>query len=315
LNQSDLSSINSKIKLLEEQIAKCNVYNPVRPTSKPSCNSKIVDPPGTAKAEHAGPSGSPSKTRKDDLDTSKCVVLHSFENKSLLVNNVAIRHRISALLDDPVITFLNQYDKNDPKLFIHFEKQSSAENLLKMWKPVSEKCQIRPLKKPTFRPEGICFGVPTYITDDELLQYVQNEYSSCDKVIRFLSKDQQPLATVKLVFQDKVELDTAIENGIYLKELCLKIKVQLAHPPKPKPIQCFKCWGYSHIAAKCTATAKTCKRCNGKISCEDDHKLCDRPIKCSNCGSGEHQASDHSKCPSYINLSRKLSSRGGLMSV
>jgi hypothetical protein len=62
---------------------------------------------------------------------------------------------------------------------------------------------------------------------------------------------------------------------------------------KPALLQCYKCQGYNHVAARCVEQQK-CRKCG------EDHAAKDcsaGQTKCANCD-GEHTASDR-QCPSY----------------
>ena len=244
-----------------------------------------------------------------DFIPSNCVVLHNFVNKSLAVNHIAIRQSISKMLDNPVITFLNKFehDKNEPKLIIQFAKSSSASTLLTKWDSSIEKCDIRRPLKPAPMSDGICFGVPKNISDTVLLEYVKASFPSCEKVIRFLDKNQQTTGTVKRIFKESDHLHNAIEKGIYIQDLCLILRVERARAPKPRPLQCYQCWGYGHTAAKCKSD-KICRQCSSKITSENDHKSCGNK-KCCNCGSLDHNATSHSDCPMYKKIMQKLTEK------
>ena len=164
------------------------------------------------------------------------MVVHSFVNKSLALNHVAIRHNISNLLDNPVIVFLKKFEhgKNDPKVMIQFAQSSSVDTLLDKWNPATERCEIRRPRRPTPRTDGICFGVPQAISEIDLLEHVKKSYSSCDRVIRFLTKNKTVTGTVKIIFKDMAELCDAVSNKIYIQDFCLKLVVERARPPKPR---------------------------------------------------------------------------------
>ena len=263
-------------------------------------DATLVSHPKTAKL----------RPNRVDFDPSKCVVVHSFGNKALALNHVAIRHSISNLLDNPIIMFLNRFehDKNDPKLMIQFEKSSSVDQLLEKWNPTTENCKLRRPQRPSPRMEGICFGVPENISENELLDYVKLTYPSCDKVVRFMSRNKTASGTVKFIFKEMNDLHNAIEDGIYIQQLCLKLNVERARPPKPRPLQCYNCWGYGHLASKCSSN-KICRRCSEEIPPENDHKNCTNPLKCCNCGSLDHDATSHSDCPLFERVLQKLSNR------
>lgn len=271
--------------------------------------SSVCPVPSGTKPTVQGP---PTKLRHNrvDFDPDKCVIVHSFDNKSLAINHVAIRHSISKLLDNPIIMFMKKFehDKNEPKLMIQFEKTLSVDQLLEKWIPSVESCKLRRPQRPSPRSDGICFGVPINVSEDELLEHVKQSYPSCERVIRFVTKNKSATSTVKMIFKDMNELGQAIDNGIYIQKLCLKLNVEKARPPKPRPLQCYHCWGYGHLASKCSSE-KVCRRCSDKITVEADHSDCSKPPKCGNCGSLDHDATNHSDCPLFNRILQKLTDR------
>jgi hypothetical protein len=316
-NPAALRTIGKKLEALEQQIAlSCHTMtahaaargpehvSPKIPSYSDIANSSPAPKNSTTKANEQTMARSPNVSFEPD----KCVVVHSFEHKSLAVNNIAIRQRIGTLIDNPVITFLNKYDNNDPKLIIQFDRKASVDALLAAWNPETEQCKIRCTQKPTSKPEGICFGVPTFISDEALLSGIQNSFPNCVKVIRFMTKAKRPMGTVKLVFLDSDDLLQVITDGIYLRDFCLKLSVQQANPPRPKPTQCYNCWGYGHYAIRCTS-GKICRLCSETITPENDHMNCSNGPRCCNCGSEDHQASDHEQCSSFKKVLQKLQDR------
>ena len=197
---------------------------------------------------------------------------------------------------------------------IQFEKSSSVDQLLEKWNPTTEKCKVRKPQRPSPRSDGICFGVPKNISEDELLKYVRQDYPSCERVIRFLTKSKTTTGTVKLVFKETNDLLKAIDSGIYIQQLCLKLNVERAKPPKPRPLQCYQCWGYGHVASNCSSN-KVCRRCSENITADADHKDCNNPPKCCNCGSREHDATSHNDCSFYNQILKKLNSREAIRNL
>ena len=121
-----------------------------------------------------------------------------------------------------------------PKLMIQFAQSLSVGTLLDKWNPATKLCEIRRPQKPTPRTDGICFGVPQAKNEIDLLEHVKKSYSSCDRVIRFLTKNKTVTGTVKIIFKDMAELCDAVSNKIYIQDFCLKLVVERARPPKPR---------------------------------------------------------------------------------
>lgn len=68
-----------------------------------------------------------------------------------------------------------------------------------------------------------------------------------------------------------------------------------------EPLQCYRCYGFGHVASRCTQKENLCKRCGrpGHIS-----RNCDQTTKCMNCG-GAHDAAWGS-CPKRLALIQQL---------
>ena len=64
-------------------------------------------------------------------------------------------------------------------------------------------------------------------------------------------------------------------------------------PFKPRPLQCFKCFGYGHASKVCERN-QLCASCS--YPKEQDH-LCEPPLKCINCKE-DHSARDRN-CSAY----------------
>lgn len=150
------------------------------------------------------------------------------------------------------------------------------------------KCKIKWPQKPSLRSDGLCFGVPKHLSENYLSEDVRQSFPSCEKLIRFLTKDQRATGTIKLIFKADEELHEAIEKGIYIQKFCLKLNVEKARASKPRPLQCYKYWGYGHVADECKSD-RVCRLCCAVIVSEKDHKDCDQ-VKCCNCGANNHDA-------------------------
>ena len=63
-----------------------------------------------------------------------------------------------------------------------------------------------------------------------MLASVKAQFHSCFQVVRFKTKQKQPMGTVKLLFNNPEDLDQAAENRIYIQNICLKLSVERARP-------------------------------------------------------------------------------------
>lgn len=313
--ENAVHSVQREINTLKEQmLIQSNVsWSKIVKNStnnQSSTENEICNPPTTKGKLSPTDTAKTNTSNKPKIPFSpeNCVVIHNFNKKALAYNHLPIRQRIGILLDKPVIQFINQYDKNDPKLIVQFANRDSASKLLTLWDSAAEGCSARSPIRPAILPEGVVFGVPEYLSEGDLLAAVQSEYPSCSKVIRFVTKERKILKTCKLIFKTESDLHNSIQKGIYIKDLCLQLLVQTARPSKPRPQQCYNCWGYGHSAQRCRHE-KVCAVCSEKIDTNNPHNDCGGLSKCSNCGSVEHQAKQRDLCPTYAKLVEKLTSR------
>ena len=143
-----------------------------------------------------------------------------------------------------------------------------------------------------FRPksldssQGCIYNVSQEFSEEELVDAL-SEYGVIKAIrLTYYNKDQGkriPSKTIKLFF-NKPELPRYICIGF--KKYNVKLFI-------PKPIQCFKCQSYGHLANECMKD-KVCIRCaqvhEGQCQTKD-------PV-CANC-KGQHQA-NYKECPKRI---------------
>lgn len=125
------------------------------------------------------------------------------------------------------------------------------------------------------RAKGVVYGVPTEISDEDILANVKG--AKVCEVKRFqITKDNEkvPSQTVLLTFDTET-----IPRRIGLGYLSFQVK-----PYIRPPLRCFNCHRYGHVAAVCRAKRK-CGKCGGDHNYED----CNAALCCPNCG-GNHSA-------------------------
>ena len=66
-------------------------------------------------------------------------------------------------------------------------------------------------------------GVPTDLSEDQLLTEIGKSYNNIASIYRLKSK---PLHTVKITFETKQQLEHAIKNGIALHSVNLIVRVE-----------------------------------------------------------------------------------------
>ena len=153
---------------------------------------------------------------------------------------------------------------------------------------------IQPTLSQTVGPKGVIYNVPLDIKADEILNYLQPQVKF---VKRFQYKPAGELelhdsTTVRLNFQS--ELPSEVRTGYLL----FKIR-----PYIPKPLWCFKCNQFGHVAHHC----KTKERCS---KCGEQHSWTVCPSTALNCPNwhGKHAANDKS-CPRYKQVEQVLKAK------
>ena len=131
---------------------------------------------------------------------------------------------------------------------------------------------------------GCIYNVATEFTGQEILQALENQrVYNVDRMTTFDKSTKQRVITKTV----KIHFTTPeLPNSVILGISTFKVKQFI-----PKPIQCFKCQGYGHMANECKNEA-TCRVCGQNHNSRD---CTEKTPKCVNC-QGEHRSDDKS-CP------------------
>ena len=119
-------------------------------------------------------------------------------------------------------------------------------------------------------------------------------------VDRLRSKDgNKPTRTVKITFDDAANRNTFVRTGLQVDSMHF---IAESATQNSKPVQCFMCLQYNHIAKYCK-NKQICSRCG------DDHKVeqckvTDDKVKCHNCN-GNHSAISN-VCPKYQEQEKRV---------
>jgi len=142
---------------------------------------------------------------------------------------------------------------------------------------------------PTLLPlqgsKGVLYHVPLDLTTEELQESLKTQNVTFTKRFKYFSRDTRTLqdSTTVLVHFSRTELPADVKIGYML----FKVKYL------PKPVRCFKCNRYGHVANHCRGKER-CSNCSG----EHGWKTCTASYKrCPNC-QGEHSATDM-QCPRF----------------
>ena len=132
-------------------------------------------------------------------------------------------------------------------------------------------------------------GVPSTLSDDEILACLQEQHLPVLKVARIF-KIQNKVKVPTLAVLIDLMPGTIAPTRLYIGFLSFKV-----HVYNPPPTRCFCCLSFAHVAKFCRKKQR-CSICAG----EHKHTDCDKrdQPKCAACG-GPHPAMSNS-CPKYI---------------
>ena len=156
------------------------------------------------------------------------------------------------------------------------ETKSTTQSLALLGMEVDSDSMLKEIK-PHFGfsyGKGVVFSADVYdFTEEEIL-----EMSSPNvwKVFKVPRSTMIILTFVDEIVPSKVTFDS-INVGV--------------RPYRPRPLQCYNCYGYGHASQKCTRE-KVCDCCS-----QSDHGICSRPPQCINCK--ESHRPRYKKCKSF----------------
>ncbi|CAJ1066432.1 uncharacterized protein LOC113119923 [Xyrichtys novacula] len=122
---------------------------------------------------------------------------------------------------------------------------------------------------------GVIFGVPLSVSIDQIIENVKGAKVREAKRLKTTCEGEKCDSLSVLVTFDEERLPERVHIGYMSYGVRLYV---------PRPLRCFKCQKYGHVAAVC----KGRQRC-GKCAGEHEYGKCEigAKIKCCNCG-GEH---------------------------
>ncbi|CAF0922665.1 unnamed protein product [Adineta ricciae] len=138
------------------------------------------------------------------------------------------------------------------------------------------------------------------IPEDRIMAALKDLGLDATNVTRLTSKDgNTPTRTMKVMFADAENRNTFVHTGLQVDSMHFPAEPATQNT---KPVQCYICMQYNHIAKYCKTKQQVCARCG------DNHRLdqCSAPAdtyKCCNCN-GNHLASSVD-CPKYKEQEKK----------
>ena len=132
------------------------------------------------------------------------------------------------------------------------------------------------------------------IPDARIKQALKDVGLQTSNVDRLRSKDgNTPTRTVKITFDDAANRNTFVRTGLQIDSMHFGAE---AATQNSKPVQCYLCLKYNHVAKYCKTKQQTCLRC-GEDHRADQCKVNDENVKCCNC-KGKHLATS-TQCSFY----------------
>lgn len=139
------------------------------------------------------------------------------------------------------------------------------------------------------------------IPDDRITDALKKVGLDAINVTRLNSKDgNTPTRTIKITFTDAQNRNTFVHTGLQVDSMHFPAE---AASQNTKPVQCYICLKYNHVAKYCKTKQQICARCG------EDHRLdqckSDKDVsKCCNC-KGNHLATS-SDCSYYKEQEKKM---------
>ena len=120
-------------------------------------------------------------------------------------------------------------------------------------------------------------------------------------VIRLNSKDgNNPTRTIKITFKDASNRNTFVHTGLQVDSMHFNAE---AASHNTKPVQCYICLKYNHVAKYCKTKQQVCSRC-GEDHRMDQCTVANDGIKCCNC-KGNHLATSND-CSHYKEQEKRM---------
>ncbi|CAF5208443.1 unnamed protein product, partial [Rotaria magnacalcarata] len=103
-----------------------------------------------------------------------------------------------------------------------------------------------------------------------------------------------PTSTIKVTFKDANNRNTFIHTGLQVDSMHFNAE---AASQNKKPVQCYICLQYNHVAKYCKTKQQICAKCGDNHRIDQFTAAIDA-IKCNNC-KGKHLATAN-ECPNFL---------------
>lgn len=141
------------------------------------------------------------------------------------------------------------------------------------------------------------------ISNDLITDSLKNAGLDVTNVTRLTSKDgNTPTRTLKITFSDVANRNTFVYTGLQVDSMHFNAEPATQNT---KPVQCYICLKYNHVAKYCKTKQQICARCGENHRLDQCNAANDAP-KCCNC-KGNHLATS-SDCSTYKDQSKRMQS-------
>jgi len=128
---------------------------------------------------------------------------------------------------------------------------------------------------------GVIYNVPLDIPTDDILACLAGQGVQSVRRFRYKSKDSSEMNRVQISISAVTSAD--LPSEVKLGCMLFRVKQYI-----PRPLRCFKCNRYGHVAKHCRGRLR-CSICSG----EHKYSECSAAApKCPNCG-GSHSAHEN----------------------
>ena len=139
------------------------------------------------------------------------------------------------------------------------------------------------------------------LPEDRIIDALKKVGLDVINVTRLTSKDgKTPTRTIKITFSDVQNRNTFVHTGLQVDSMQF---IAEAASQNTKPVQCFICLKYGHIAKYCKTKQQVCARCGDNHRIEQCTVASDA-VKCCNC-KGNHIATSND-CSLYREQETKM---------
>ena len=139
------------------------------------------------------------------------------------------------------------------------------------------------------------------LPEDRVMNALKQSGLDVVNVTRLTNREgNAPTRTLKITFSDATNRNTFVRVGLQVDSMHFTAE---SATQNTKPVQCYMCMKYNHIAKYCKTKEQTCQRC-GENHRPEQCSVADEKVKCSNC-KGNHLATS-SECTAFKEQAKRM---------